>query len=505
MASSASGNPADLPVRESFMAFITAAGMRSLEDTAFQRGISAETLMDLAGRGIAQQLIEHFPHPGRAVAYVGKGNNGGDALIALRELRSAGWQIGLRSAYPEPEWSDLSRNARQQLGPVPSSIPHGPGTLLLLDGLLGIGARGPMRPPLAALALEMETLRRHHGAIIAAMDLPSGMDADTGEGDAVTSDLTLTVAVPKRGLATASGEVKAGRVLLVPLADLPPPHDGSPDLFSPAHFSHLLPPRPHDFHKGRAGRVGILAGSPGMTGAAVLTASAALRAGAGLITLHVERDFLPALSASIPPEIMVAASAEPVEEAFEAGHDALVIGPGTGHSSETWRISLLSRLSETRPPTVLDADALNLLAASGQLALLRETDLLTPHPGEFRRLAPDLAALDRWSAIEAFLARHPCTLLLKGARSISAHAGIPPRWNPTGHAGMASGGQGDVLAGVAGALLAQGLSTLDASSLAAWLCGRAAERSLETGPVTTAGDTLAQLGGAMRDWRERRR
>jgi hydroxyethylthiazole kinase-like uncharacterized protein yjeF len=237
----------------------------------------------------------------------------------------------------------------------------------------------------------------------------------------------------------------------------------------------------------------------------VLAATAALRAGAGLVTLHVEPEFLPSLAASMPPEVMVKISQDPVADAFSAEHDALVIGPGIGNMNETQQEDLLVSLAKPHPPAVLDADALNLLAAAGKTALLESRHLITPHPGEFRRLAPDLAETDRVAAAEAFVARHPCTLLLKGARTLVAAPGEATRFNPTGHAGMASGGQGDVLSGVAGAFLAQGMKSADAASLAAWLCGRAAERTLARGPVTIASDTLAELGEAMRDWQERRR
>jgi hydroxyethylthiazole kinase-like uncharacterized protein yjeF len=497
------------------MSFVTGAAMRSLEEAAFRRGVSAELLMDQAGAGIARRLVDHFPQPGRVVAYVGKGNNGGDALVALRHLRDAGWQIALRSACPEAEWGELPRRKSGELGDPPATtVPDGSGPLVLLDGLLGIGARGEMREPLATLAREMAALRNDRGAILAAMDLPSGMDADTGEGG-MTADLTLTVGVPKRGLATAAGVAKAGRVLLVPLDDLPPPERSELRFFCPEWFPGLLPPRPHDFHKGDAGRVGLLAGSPGMTGAAVLAATGALRAGAGLVTLHVEPAFLPSLAAAMPPEVMVKISADPVADAFSSGHDALVIGPGTGRAGDGWRAKLLAHLATAHlatahlatahPPAVLDADALNLLAAEKRTDLLGSGHLVTPHPGEFRRLAPDLADRERGEAAAAFVARHPCTLLLKGTRTLVAAPGEITRYNPTGHAGMASGGQGDVLAGAAGALLARGLKPADAGSLAAWLCGRAAERALANGPITTAGDSLEQLGGAMRDWQERRR
>lgn len=492
------------------MTFVTAAGMRSLEDSSFRRGVSAESLMDLAGLGIARRLIDHFPSPGRAIAYVGKGNNGGDALVALRHLRAAGWRIGIRTAYPELEWTVLSRRKLRELGELPAMIPFTPGEgpCLLLDGLLGIGARGgALRPPLAELAAEMSGLRENRGAVIAAIDLPSGLDADTGEGGDLTADLTLTIGVPKQGLATESGITRAGRILLVPLAGLTPPEEGPLQFFCPESFPGLLPPRSHDFHKGKAGRLGILAGSPGMTGAAVLCATAAVHAGAGLVNLHVGEDFLPALAAPMPPEVMVRVSGDPVGEAFGAGHDALAIGPGTGNAPDIWRSHLVDQLEKSTLPVLLDADALNLLATSRKTALLRPEHLITPHPGEFRRLAPDLAdsGRDRLQTAVAFVARHPCTLLLKGTRTLVAAPGATTRFNPTGHAGMASGGQGDVLAGVAGAFLAGGMSGPDAASLAAWLCGRAAEVALAEGPFTPASSTIRHLGGAILDWQQCRR
>lgn len=489
------------------MPFVTASAMRSLEEAAILRGVPAESLMDLAGAGIALRLINHFPQPGQAVAYVGKGNNGGDALVALRHLREAGWKIAIRQAFPEIEWTILARRKLRELGemPAPAGILGQAGPCLLLDGLLGIGAKGALRPPLTNLAAEMTELRENRGAVIAAMDLPSGMNADTGEGGGLTVDLTLTVGVPKLGLATKSGISRAGRIFLVPMDDLPLPHDGNLRLFCPEAFPGLLPPRIHDFHKGQAGRLGILAGSPGTTGAAALCAEAALRGGTGLITLHIGRDFLPALAATIPAEIMVRVSDDPVTDAFESSHDALVIGPGTGNVPDAWRACLLQCLGKSTIPALLDAAALNLLATADRLDLLRPEHVVTPHPGEFRRLAPDLTGHDRLQAVSIFTSRHPCTLLLKGARTLVSAPGTSTRFNPTGHAGMASGGQGDVLAGVAGALLAQGFGGPDAASLAAWLCGRAAERALAEGPFTAAGATLRHLGGALRDWQECRR
>ena len=490
------------------MSFVTGAAMRSLEEAAFRRGVSAERLMDLAGEGIAARLIAQFPSPGRATGYLGKGNNAGDALVALHHLRKAGWAVSIRAAFPETSWGVLPRRKSRELGIAPEDAPpasRSGGPLLLLDGLLGIGARGELREPLAALAREMAELRREQGAIVAAMDLPSGLDADSGEGEAVTADLTLTVGVPKIGLSTANGILRSGRLVLVPLADLPLPAGSDPAFFCPEAFSGLLPPRAHDFHKGDAGRVGILAGSPGMSGAAVLCARAALHAGAGLVTVHVETGFPQDAAGAMPPEIMLRVSPDPVGDAFDARHDALVIGPGTGNCTEAYHAGLLARLAEDSRPTVLDADALNRIAATGRSGILKPSQVLTPHPGEFSRLAPDLPAADRQAACRAFVSRYPSTLLLKGARTLVCAPGEALRFNPTGHAGMASGGQGDTLAGVIGTFLAQGLAGPDAASLGAWLCGRAAELSLPDSPVCTASATIRHLGGAIRDWQRRRR
>ena len=488
------------------MSAVTAGEMRELEEAAFRSGVDAGLLMDAAGRGIADRLRQHFPRPGTAVAYLGKGNNAGDALVVLESLREAGWAVALRASHPPQEWSTLARQRHRRLDePLagPLDPPGRPGPLLLLDGLLGIGARGPLRPPLAALADEMARLRRDRGALVVAIDLPSGLDTDRGElhPGGVVADLTVTVGVPKSGLLADAAAAACGRLFVVPLAELPEPDRPGPRLATPEGFPGRRPPRPHDFHKGRAGRVGILAGSEGMTGAAVLCATGALRGGAGLVTLHAH-DRLAA-----PPEVMVRPSDRRVAEAFGPEADALVIGPGIGRPERS--DELLERLAADGRPVVLDADALNLIARDDRRDLLRAPCLITPHPGEFARLAPDLAGLPRVEAATRFVERHPCTLLLKGARSVVAAPGIDPRLNPTGHAGMASGGQGDVLAGVCGALLAGGVPAPDAAMLAAWLCGRAAERALTHGGQSeescTASDTLAHLGGAFRDWRTGRR
>lgn len=487
------------------MSTVTAAEMRAIEEAAFRRGIPAGGLMDRAGAGIAARLFAQFPNPGCAVGYLGKGNNAGDTLVVLDHLRRAGWDIHLRASHPEDQWSPLTRERLRRLAERPAPLPplhplRRP--LLLLDGLLGIGARGPLREPLAELADEMNRLRRRHGAVVAAIDLPSGLDSDRGEAypGAVVADLTITVAVPKQGLLADAAVGHCGRLSLVPLANLPPPEAPGPVLTGPESFPELLPPRPHEAHKGDAGRVSILAGSPGTDGAASLTAWGALRAGAGLVTLFAH----PAARVTTPPEVMVKSAPDRFAAIGEQRADAWVIGPGIGQEQAD---ALFRTLEESTLPAVLDADALNLLAGNGRLDLLREHHLITPHPGEFARLAPELAQLPRLEAAAAFVARHPCTLLLKGARTLVARRDRDPAVNPTGHAGMACGGQGDLLAGVCGALLAAGHEPYPAGLLGAWLCGRAAEHALaaQSEESCLPSDSLPHFGTAFRDWRERRR
>jgi len=488
------------------MSAVTATEMLEIESAAFRRGTTAGALMDQAGAGIAQWILDHFPNPGRVIAFIGKGNNGGDALVVLEHLQQAGWHTALRASHPTTEWSTLSRQRLRRLDLQPdTSVPTGPGPLLLLDGLLGIGGKGALREPIAPLAAEMKQLRETAGAVIVAIDLPSGLHADDGSGGDVVADITLTLGAAKLGLFQDPAAAFTGRLGLIPLAELPPPDRPGIQLTSPQAFPHLSAPRPHTAHKGDAGRVSILAGSPGMSGAAALASHGALRGGAGLVTLFLDPDN----PAAPPAEVMTRRLSKRIHAMFEEPSHARVIGPGLGRLTEPQAESLIAGLAQDTTPTVLDADALNLLAETSRLDLLQAHHLITPHPGEFARLAPDLAGLPREEAVSQFIQRHPCTLLLKGTRTLTAAPDQDARLNPTGHAGMASGGQGDVLAGVCGALLARGLSPLDAGSWAAWLCGRASERAVthtgESEESCTASHTFEHLGGAFRDWREQRR
>lgn len=497
---------------------VTCQQMRLAEERAFASGIPAETLMESAGRNCAEVIHRYFPRPGTARLYVGSGNNGGDALVVGRWLRRWGWRVEARHTVEAGAMTPLA--ARQRALLEETDAPAGTdaggrawGPVVLVDGLLGIGARGPLRGAIAGAAAELNAARREWRATVFALDVPSGVDGDTGEvhPGAVTAQVTLALSQVKTGLVAGQAVNAVGRLVLVPVPGIPQAEDGAGDagqaLVSPVSFRDWLPERPFDFHKGQAGRVALVAGSEGFTGAARLCAAGALHGGAGLVTLWVPRSIYPIVAAGTEPEVMVRPYGTLAEmEAVAA--DVVALGPGWGeHRPPGWeRLAL-----EDHRPVVLDADALNALASDPRgLARVGESGvrLLTPHPGEFRRLAPDLAALPRGEAARAFVGRHRVTLLYKGARTLVARSCRPLYHNATGHPGMASGGMGDVLTGLCAALLAQGLPPDRAAALGSWLLGRAAE-SLVLGPEATesaeslsAAQVAGRLGLAFRDWRE---
>ena len=473
--------------------------------------------MEKAGRGIADAIVRRFSSKGTAIACIGSGNNGGDALVAIRYLADAGWKVSIRCLHKSAELGALPRKKIRELGdcPMNSSLPvcHADHPLVLLDGLLGIGANGPLRPPLAELAAWMNDARENHAAQTIAMDIPSGLNGDTGEvyDGAVKADLTLTVGVPKPGLFSSLAVNHTGSIELIALTELPVP-EGSDLCLNDVHsLQGILPRRDHDFHKGDAGRVGILAGSRGMLGAAVLCATGALRAGAGLVTLFADESIYELLAPMLPAEVML----RPISTLADinpAEFDAFAIGPGLGRGSKGSETSFLDLLQRMSIPVVIDADGLNRIAnkAAGKGSDLGAEQcmgpnfILTPHPGELARLFPEWAGLDRIDIAKAFATRYDrSTLLLKGAHTLVARSGSPVYFNSTGNPGMASGGQGDVLTGVISSLLAQGLEPQDAARMGAWLSGRAAELAISHGNESiqslTAGDVCNWLGRAFTD------
>ena len=498
------------------MGSVTVAEMLAIEASALVNGWSEEQLLNLAGEKLGIAIGRQFPHPRTVVGYLGKGHNAGDTLVALRVLRDHfGWKIATRNAYPIGDLAPLVLKNWHELG-IPLALDSMPsvrdadGPLILLDGLLGTGARGPLRQPLLPLADEMAWLRHHLGARVTAIDLPSGVDPDSGQipPGTVVADITFMVGAAKRGLLTGGTAAATGALALVSVEPLTASSDSELTLISPQTLDFAKCPRPFDFHKGAAGRIAIVAGSEQFPGAAVLAATGALRGGGGLVTLYVPESIRSQITAKIPPEIIIRGYGNPAE-VLRYRFDALVVGCGLGELRGEVGLGLISLLSNSAAPTVVDADALNLVARSGGLGIFSKNHVLTPHPGEFARLAPDLAELPREEAACEFVTRTPATLLFKGCRTLVTRHGLPLFVNSTGTPAMATGGHGDFLAGVIGARLARGDSLTDAAALGAWLCGRAAEIALNHGEFSE--DTLLPsdlprfLGAAFTDWRSSRR
>jgi len=458
---------------------LTCSEMRSLEERAFADGTTAEALMEEAGRGIARAVRQFFPAPGRCIAFFGKGHNGGDALVATRHLAQNGWSIELRPAFPRDEWAPLTRTQHERL---PASASREDGALVVLDGLLGIGAGGALREPILGACREINRLRMQENAHVFALDLPTGLDGSSGAADpnAVIAGTTLTIGFAKTGLVADGATNFVGRLAVIPLAELTRRASAEPGALvaTSASLAPLLPPRAFDTHKGDYGRAGIIAGSRGYIGAAVMCAETAVRGGAGLIALYVPHEIYEIAATRAPAEVMVHAIASPLD-VLEQRIDVLAIGPGLG---QTQRDDVLELIARAPQPAVLDADALNLLATDlFTLDRCAGPRLLTPHPGEMARLEPAAPARTRRETVEAFIERWPHALLLKGARTIVGKRGLPLSYNATGHPGLATGGVGDITTGLIAALAAQGLALFDAARLGAWLVGRAAECALTSG------------------------
>lgn len=492
------------------MTILPCSEIRQIECEAIAGGTDAFDLMEDAARQIAGAIAAAHAAPGLCIAYVGRGNNGGDALSVARRLAACGWQLGLRLACAPEELGELARRQWgmlpracdllvQELPPV-AQTPQGP--VVLLDGLLGSGAHGGLRAPIAALCAEINALRRSSGQVtVWAIDIPTGLDADAGSADpaAVKADVTAAIACAKPGMLEDAATAFVGRIVCIPLAGLalPPPARGADALLDSALLSPLLAGRPFELFKNTAGRVAVIAGSIGMLGAAQLCSEAALRAGAGLVALYCLPAAYPILASRVAPEIMV----KPVEsyrEIDEEDAEALLIGPGLGKLAPTDQTALHSMACTFEGTLVLDADGLNLAAERGWH--FGPNAILTPHPGEMRRLLGNPPPLPRREMARLFLNGHDATLVLKGARTLIAQRKSGLLFNSSGGPAMATAGEGDVLAGVCAGLAAQGLAPRDAAALAVYACGIASEQAcrLADERSLTAGDTLAHLGRALR-------
>ena len=447
------------------------------------------------------------PGGGTLLFVAGPGNNGGDALVAATMLHRAGRAVHVwLLAQPERLPADASQawqaacaagvpNHVLPAPAVPAGAAEPPDTLpsfpprmsAIVDGLLGIGLTRPVEGYLAAAIAHLNRAPVQRFAL----DVPSGLQADTGVTQlAIRAAATLTFIGAKPGLYTGQGRDFAGTVTIDDLG-LSTPGSVTTEIVlnGPACFAHALPARLHASHKGSYGSLAIIGGDAGMCGAPLLGARAALRLGAG----RVYAGFLADAPAFDPlhPELMLRAASQ----IDHAGMDAVVLGPGMGQGmqAQAW----LDLLNDAAPRTaryVLDADALNLLAQARTPLHLNEQDVLTPHPLEAARLLSASVATvqsDRLAAARALSMRHGAVIVLKGSGTVLAAPDGRLAINPTGSAALATAGTGDVLAGMTGALLAQGMPGWEAALTAVWLHGAAADRLIAQGAGMTglaAGD-----------------
>ncbi len=482
-----------------------AAAWDSLARTQFR--IPSRVLMESAGRAVAAVLVREHPEvlERGAGVVVGAGNNGGDGWVVARALHVAGvpvWVAGL-----DPKTDDaIDTRALARLDGVRELARDEPwpAAALVLDALLGTGAAGPVRGDVLALAERIVS----HGAPVVALDGPTGLDLSSGEAHGpVRARLTVTFGGPRRGHLLA--REWCGRIVVVDIG-FPPPDPAWPLLVTDAWAAERLPQLSPRMHKGDRGRVTVVGGAAGMTGAALHAARAALAAGAGLVKLVGARETVEAARTSLPDALTVesALAGEPEPAVLEAldWADAIVVGPGL--SREPARAPFLAAILARRPvPAVLDADALALYdAASSTTSTASRPRVFTPHLGEFRTLCGDQladeAANDRWAAVAKAALKLKGTILLKGVPTVIAELRGPIHVVASGNPGLATGGSGDLLAGFVGAFLARGSVPLEAAALGAHALGRAAEHGARqwTARSLRPADVLAALPDVWRAW-----
>jgi len=455
-------------------------------------GIPLATLMESAGAAVAQAALEMLNGRHPVLVVCGKGHNGGDGLVAARLLHERDVPVRVALIAEEeclaPETARELALARQSGVPILSALEPN-GDRLIIDALLGTGLRGPATGPTKETIEAMNA----SGVPILAVDIPSGLNADTGraEGVAIRAARTVTFGLLKPGFFQNDGVDLVGSWSVAPIG-FPESLLTEPTgmrLTSQKEALSLLPRRRRDSHKGDNGHLLLIAGSDAMPGAAVLACLAALRGGVGLVTVAAPPSVCQAVMAHAPEALL-----RPYSGAvrLDGKFDAVAVGPGLGKEADR----ILALLAEWTGPTLLDADALNAIARGANRP--PGPCLFTPHPGEMGRLLGCETAevqADRFDAALRASERFVSAVLLKGAYTVVAAPGETLAINSTGNPGMATGGMGDVLTGLGGALLAQGLDPFEAGRLAAYWHGVAGDLCAET--VGEVGFTASEVARAL--------
>jgi hydroxyethylthiazole kinase-like uncharacterized protein yjeF len=507
------------------MKLLTAAQMRALDQHCIEiLGIPSLELMERAGEAVARTSADLLPHADAVcVILCGKGNNGGDGLVAARLLHAAGKHVHVVLSSPPDA---LSPDARAMYERLPTTLAVSATisdeelatAAVVIDALLGTGVRGPVTGEMADLITRTNRLRQR--ARVLAVDIPSGVDADTGnaDGPAIAAELTLTMGVPKLGLLLQPGASLAGRWDVVDLgfpANVVAAWPGAGELLERSQVTAWLPPRPATAHKRSVGWVLAIAGSLGMTGAAAMACQAAYRAGAGLVRLAVPASLVPSLNAALPQVVFRPMPATPrgtlsfraVARLLREAHtvQATLIGPGLSCNAAT-HVAVRRLIAVWPGPLVVDADALTALAGHANLCAARTAStILTPHPGELSRLLalPVAAVLrDRRASAVAAAHQYHAVVVAKGTPTLIALPTGEVLLAPTGNPGLAVAGSGDTLAGYLVALLAQGLAPHVAAAVACFVGGRCADRIAERRGIVgmTALDLIEEFPASLAEF-----
>ncbi|MBE6955338.1 MAG: NAD(P)H-hydrate dehydratase [Ruminococcaceae bacterium] len=466
--------------------------MKAIDEFAIVKlGVPSDVLMETAARALCDEVrLAAKTRPGEIFFFCGTGNNGGDGIAAARFLRADGYEVRCLLLGDEEKLSPDAKEMTARLRACGGDLEQFDGSgapAIIVDCMFGFSFRGA----LGGEYLDAAKWINASGAYVIACDLPSGVDPKTGavETDAVMADVTLTMTGYKQGLVLAPGSEYAGRVQVAPIGIPEEAMIRRPvaSITNRDLAKECFPRRRRNSHKGNYGKVLLLCGSVGYTGAAAMAAKACLRAGSGLVFLGVPEAVYPILAAKLDEAIvfplpdengMISEKALPGIFSRLADMDACLIGPGLGRSIATERV-VHGVIRHATCPVVLDADGIN--ALSGNMNVLHSVStplVLTPHDGEIARLGCRLSAEGRLEEAKCFAAEHKVNLLLKGYRTIVTD-GEQTFVNTTGNPGMAVGGSGDVLSGILVSLLGRGIEPMRAAACAAWLHGAAGDRAAE--------------------------
>ncbi|MEN3158761.1 NAD(P)H-hydrate dehydratase [Alkalimonas sp. NCh-2] len=457
--------------------------IRSLEQQAIAELAQGDfVLMQQAASALLGLLKQRWPSRRNLLVYAGNGNNGGDGYLLAAYAKAEGYRVAIKCLGDHRQLPQAALMAKQAAGQalIPMLALDDPFKAdVLVDALFGIGLNRPVDGDYAKAIAQINQTT----SPVLAVDVPSGLCADSGQvlGSAVQADVTLSFIGHKVGLFTADGPDHCGDLLLEPLAipqHLLAAQAACATLVQGPELLNKLPRRRKNFHKGQAGHVVILGGDYGMAGAPLLSAEAALRSGAGLVSVLTRKEHLSALLARRPECMVHGVEAQQDLLPFLTKASVIVAGPGLGQ--RFWGQQLLQQVLAMDKAVLLDADALNLLAQQPQLR--PKQLILTPHPGEAARLlqcSSQQIQQNRLQALQSLQQRYQATVLLKGNGSLIAGSSGLQLLN-AGNPGMASAGMGDLLSGVIAALWAQGMNAEDATALGSWLHATAADRQAQS-------------------------